>query len=185
VQQAVEAAARGLGGLDGVVNAAGIVTSASLAESDTASWRRMIEVNLVGSYLVCRFAHPWLAQAREATIVNLASGQALLPSAGNSGYAASKGGVVALTRALAAELAPRIRVNAVAPGLVDTPMGRDAMQLDAEDGAQRLAAAVSRYALGRMGTPREIADALLFLSCSESSYITGSTLAVDGGRTFH
>jgi NAD(P)-dependent dehydrogenase (short-subunit alcohol dehydrogenase family) len=88
-------------------------------------------------------------------------------------YAASKGGVVNLTRALAAELAPAIRVNSVCPGMVDTPM---------ISGLER---DVSRYALKRIADPMEIAQAILFLTGTESSFVTGAALAVDGGRTFH
>jgi len=185
VRQALARIEGELGGLDGVVNSAGIVVHGRVTEINVADWRRMIEVNLIGTFLVCRYAQPLLARSDAGTIVNLASGQALLPAAGNNGYAASKGGVVAFTRAVAAELAPRIRVNAVAPGLVNTPMGVGAMKLDGEGGAQRLAAAVGKYALQRMAEPEEIAQALLFLSSTESSYVTGSLLAVDGGRTFH
>jgi NAD(P)-dependent dehydrogenase (short-subunit alcohol dehydrogenase family) len=109
-----------------------------------------------------------------ATIVNIASGQGLLPNVpNNAAYAASKGGVVNLTRALAAELAPTIRVNSVCPGMVDTPM---------TSGLER---DVSRYALKRIADPLEIAQAILFLTGTESSFITGAALAVDGGRTFH
>ena len=133
----------------------------------------MLEVNLTGTYIVVRCALPWLARAPFATIVNIASGQSLLPTPNLTAYAASKGGVVNLTRALAAELAPAIRVNSVCPGLVDTPMTA---------GLER---DVSRYALERMADPLEIAQAILFLTGTESSFVTGAALAIDGGRTFH
>jgi NAD(P)-dependent dehydrogenase (short-subunit alcohol dehydrogenase family) len=108
-----------------------------------------------------------------ATIVNIASGQGLLPNSPNmTAYATSKGGVVNLTRALAAELAPSIRVNSICPGMVDTPMTA---------GLQR---EVDRYALKRIAEPLEIAQ-ILFLTSTESSFVTGAALAVGGGRTFH
>jgi len=117
---------------------------------------------------------PWLIKASFATIVNIASGQGLLPNnPGMTAYAASKGGVVNLTRALAAELAPSIRVNSVCPGMVDTPMTA---------GLER---DLDRYALGRIAEPLEIAQAILFLTSTESSFVTGAALAIDGGRTFH
>jgi NAD(P)-dependent dehydrogenase (short-subunit alcohol dehydrogenase family) len=115
-----------------------------------------------------------LKTSASSTIVNVGSGQSLLPnSADRTAYSASKGGVLNLTRALAAELAPAIRANTVCPGLVDTPM------------ASGVQGNVGNYALGRMARPEEIAEAILFLTSHESSYVTGAALAVDGGRSFH
>jgi NAD(P)-dependent dehydrogenase (short-subunit alcohol dehydrogenase family) len=123
---------------------------------------------------VTRACLPWLRQAPGSTVVNMASGQGLLPnSPGYTAYAASKGGVVALTRALAAELAPGVRVNSVCPGMVDTAMA---------DGHRDNAV---HYALKRLADPSEIAQVVLFLTSGESSYVTGAALAADGGRTFH
>jgi len=178
VNSAVAAGAAFLGGLDGVVNAAGITEIGTLEQTDFATWRRVMAVNLDGTFLVCRAALPHLRAAEFATIVNIASGQALLPGPSLSAYAASKGGVLTLSRALAAELAPRIRVNAICPGIVDTPMvSGNAVRAAAPD--------LSRYALKRMASALEIAQALLFLTGRESAFVTGAALAVDGGRTFH
>lgn len=174
VQNAAERSAQALGGIDGVVNAAGIMLRGSVLEIDAAAWRRVIDINLTGTYIVARACLPWLKKANHATIVNIASGQGLHPNVGDrSAYAASKGGVVNLTRALAAELAPRIRANSVCPGLVDTPMA---------DGVR---GNFGNYALGRLADPAEIAEAILFLTSSASSYVTGAALAADGGRSFH
>src|SRR6202007_1679980 len=174
VARAVEQGATAMGGIDGVVNAAGIVIHGSVLDVGVADWKLVLDVNLTGTYIVVRCCLPWLAKAPFATIVNIASGQGLLPNTPNmSAYAASKGGVVNLTRALAAELAPAIRVNSVCPGMVDTPMTA---------GLQR---EVDRYALKRIAEPLEIAQAILFLTGTESSFVTGAALAVDGGRTFH
>ena len=174
VARAVEQGASAMGGIDGIVNAAGIMLRGSVLEVGVAQWRHVLEVNLTGTYIVVRCCLPWLTQAPFATIVNIGSGQALLPNAPDrSAYAASKGGVVNLTRALAAELAPAIRVNSVCPGLVDTPM------------AEGVQGNVGNYALKRLAQPLEIANAILFLTSSESSYVTGAALAVDGGRSFH
>ena len=174
VARAVEQGASAMAGIDGVVNAAGIMLRGSVLEVGVAQWRHVLEVNLTGTYIVVRCCLPWLTQAPVATIVNIGSGQALLPNAPDrSAYAASKGGVVNLTRALAAELAPAIRVNSVCPGLVDTPM------------AEGVQGNFGNYALGRLAQPLEIANAILFLTSSESSYVTGAALAVDGGRSFH
>ncbi len=174
VAKAVELGAAAMGGVDGVVNAAGIFAFGRVADFTLAEWRRVIEVNLTGTYIVVRACLPWLTEAPFATIVNIASGQGLLPSTpGGTAYAASKGGVVNLTRALAAELAPTIRVNSVCPGMMDTPMTA---------GIQR---DMSIYALNRVAQPLEIASAILFLTSTDSSFVTGAALAVDGGRTYH
>ena len=174
VLRAVDQGASAMGGIDGVVNAAGIVIHGSVLDVGLADWQLVLGVNLTGTYLVVRCCLPWLAKAPFATIVNIASGQGLLPNnPGMTAYAASKGGVVNLTRALAAELAPSIRVNSVCPGMVDTPMTA---------GLER---DLDRYALGRIAEPLEIAQAILFLTSTESSFVTGAALAIDGGRTFH
>jgi NAD(P)-dependent dehydrogenase (short-subunit alcohol dehydrogenase family) len=174
VAHAVEGGAAAMGGIDGVVNAAGIVIRGSVLDVGVATWQRVLDVNLTGTYIVVRCCIPWLVKAPSATIVNIASGQGLLPNTPNmTAYAASKGGVVNLTRALAAELAPSIRVNSICPGMVDTPMTA---------GGPR---DVGPYALKRMADALEIAQAILFLTGTESSFITGAALAVDGGRTFH
>jgi NAD(P)-dependent dehydrogenase (short-subunit alcohol dehydrogenase family) len=175
VAQAIDTGATAMGGIDGVVNAAGIQLRGSVLEVDATAWRRTLEVNLTGTYIVVRSCLPWLTQSPGvSTIVNIASGQALLPNAPlRTAYAASKGGVLNLTRALAAELAPSVRANCVCPGLVDTPM------------AEGVQGNVGNYALKRLAQPQEIANAILFLTCAESSYVTGAALAVDGGRSFH
>lgn len=185
LKAAIDKAGEALGGLDGLVNSAGIVIASRLGEGSTDDWRKVIEINLVGTYLACRFALPWLEKSERATIVNLASGQALLPAPCNGAYAASKAGVVGLTKVLAQELAPKIRVNAVAPGTIETPMGMRAMKLTDENAVKRRADVAAAYALKRIGMPEEIAQVLLFLSSDESSFVTGATLAADGGRTFH
>lgn len=179
----VARAAAALGGLDGLINCAGIAGNATLADLDSARWNRMLGINLTAPYLLCREVLPHLKASKTGTIVNIASGQALLPNApGASAYAASKAGLVALTKALASELAPSIRVNAIAPGVVLTPMTREVLAgYDNPDDAPF----VRQYALQRVAQPEEIAEAILFLSSPASSYVTGTVLAVDGGRTFH
>jgi len=174
VAQAVERGATAMGGIDGVVNAAGVMLRGSVLDVGVAEWRRVLEINLTGPYIVVRCCLPWMKRADFATIVNVGSGQSLLPnSPDRTAYSASKGGVLNLTRALAAELAPSIRANTVCPGLVDTPM------------AEGVQGNVGNYALGRLAQPDEIASAILFLTSLESSFVTGAALAVDGGRSFH
>ena len=174
VENVIAEAAAKMDGIDGVVNAAGIMGVGPVTATPAADFRKVIDVNLTGTYIVVRACLPWLTDSASATVVNIASAQGLLPNApGHTAYAASKGGVVNLSRALAAELAPKIRVNSVCPGMVDTPM------------ADGFRANVNNYALKRLADPDEIARAILFLTSQDSSYVTGAALAVDGGRSFH
>jgi NAD(P)-dependent dehydrogenase (short-subunit alcohol dehydrogenase family) len=180
VAASVRASAEALGGLDGLVNAAGISNIQRLAEQDLASWQRIMDVNLTGAFLVARAALPYLTAAANATIVNVASGIALRPFAGLGAYAASKAGLLAWTKVLAQELGPKIRVNATCPGSTDTPLMRANMPPNVD-----LAQFTSQYVMRRQGEASEQADAILFLTGPESTFITGVSLAIDGGRTFH
>ncbi|WP_442583906.1 SDR family NAD(P)-dependent oxidoreductase [Mesorhizobium sp. ASY16-5R] len=122
VKRAFESAAEALGGLDGLVTSAGVVALGPITKMALDTWRKVIDVNLTGTFLVSQAAVSHLRATSDASIVNIASAQALMPIAGSSAYAASKGGVLSLSKALAAELAPDIRVNCICPGLIDTPM---------------------------------------------------------------
>ena len=179
---AVARAADGLEGLDGVVNCAGVALVRPLADISLEDWARTIAINLTAPYVICRAALPWLGKG--GTVVNIASGVGLHPSGrGTTAYSGSKGGLIAFTKALAAELAPKVRANVVCPGLVKTPM--TAFMFEGYEDNPMNAPAVAHYALKRWAEPPEIANACLFLTSDESSYVTGATLAVDGGRTFH
>jgi NAD(P)-dependent dehydrogenase (short-subunit alcohol dehydrogenase family) len=184
VQQAVRAAEAALGGLDGVVNAAGIFSPAGLEDTSADLFSRTLAVNLTGTFLVVQAAAPILLRSgTTATIVNIGSGVGITPTGpGSTAYVASKGGVIAMTKALAMELAPSVRVNVVCPGMVETPMTQGFLRNAAGDVEPALTA---RYALRRPAAPEEIAAAILFLTAAESSFITGIALPVDGGRTFH
>jgi NAD(P)-dependent dehydrogenase (short-subunit alcohol dehydrogenase family) len=183
VDAAVNAAAAVLGGLDGVVNAAGILSSSGIADTAPDVFARTLAVNLTGTFLVVRAALRFLQAAPAATIVNIGSGVGLLPTGpGSIAYVASKGGVIAMSKAMALELAPATRVNVVCPGLVETAMTEGFLRNAAGEVTPDLAA---RYALKRPATPEEIAAAILFLTSDEASFVTGIALPVDGGRTFH
>jgi NAD(P)-dependent dehydrogenase (short-subunit alcohol dehydrogenase family) len=179
IEEAVAKTVGALGALDGLVNAAGVHAAAALADTTPELWREVMAVNLDAPFLMCRAAAPHLRRRPGATIVNLSSGTGLVPFAERAAYATSKGGLITLGKVLAMELAPDIRVNTICPGLIDTPM---ATRLVGEDA---MAATLRRYALGRIGQDHEVAQAALFLSTPASSFVTGITMAVDGGRTYH
>lgn len=185
IHRAVAEASSGLKGLDGLVNSAGISFWRSFADLTFEEWRRMLSINLDGVFLVCKAALPALKAAGKATIVNLASGAGLQPRANFSHYCTSKAGVVLFTKAIAMDLAAdRIRVNAVCPGIVMTPLVEKNLALTGEPDAayQRY---ISRNLMKRFGTAEEIADAVLWLTSNESAFVTGTALSVDGGSVFH
>jgi NAD(P)-dependent dehydrogenase (short-subunit alcohol dehydrogenase family) len=183
VRQAVRAAEAALGGLDGVINAAGIFSPAGLADTSAELFSQTLAVNLLGTFLVMQAAAPILLASGAATIVNIGSGVGITPTGpGSTAYVASKGGVIAMSKALAMELAPSVRVNVVCPGMVETPMTQGFLRNAAGEVDPTLA---NRYLLRRPAAPEEIAAAILFLTSTESSFVTGVTLPVDGGRTFH
>lgn len=185
VEQAVGEAVAALGGLDGLVNAAGISFWRNFDDLTFSEWRQVMSVNLDGPFLVCKAAWPALRSSEGATIVNVASGAGLQPRPNFSAYCASKGGLVLFTKSLAMDGAAHgIRANAVCPGIVLTPLVEKNLQLtgDREAAFQRY---IARNAMHRFGTAEEIARSILFLSCAESSFATGSALSLDGGSVFH
>ncbi len=185
VETAIAEAAARMGGLDGVVNSAGVDLQSSLEDMTDAAWERLIAVNLTGPMKVCRAALPFLKAAGGGTIVNVSSGAGLQPLKLRSAYSASKAGLQMFSKSLAMELAEAgIRVNAVCPGAVETPLFRSSIA-EGETGDAQLDAVRARYALARIADPDEIAAGIAFLSSAEASYVTGVALAVDGGRTFH
>ena len=182
----VQAAVDGFGGLDVVVNSAGVTARNALGPDATpeAVWDRVIEVNLKGSYLVSWHAVEHMKRTGGGSIVQLSSIMGLVGyprgmGGGFNPYPASKGGIVQLTKSMAIDLAQEgIRVNCVCPGFTETRLteallGDPDMKRSLED----------RHPMGRLGQPEEIADAALYLASDEASFVTGVSLAVDGGYT--
>ena len=175
VVQGVAEAVDGLGGLDVLVNNAGIVIIKPFSETTLEDWDRTFAVNLRSLFLTCRAALPALRASQAGAIVNIASMAALRYTVPHVPYAATKGGVVSFTRDLAFELGGEgIRVNAVAPGPTATAM----MEQLTDD---QIETAGLRFVLGRMGRPEDVAEAVAFLASQRASYITGATLPVTGG----
>jgi NAD(P)-dependent dehydrogenase (short-subunit alcohol dehydrogenase family) len=185
IAPAVERAATALGGLDGVVCAAGVDLVRRIEAMSPEDWARVIGVNLTAPMLVCRAALPAMRGAGGGAIVLIASGAGLRPLPDRTAYCASEAGVVMFGKSLAIELsADNIRVNAICPGIIDTPMFRRSWERAADPQAE-LAVILDRYVIRRVGTPEEIAAAAHYLMWDEAAYVTGTALAVDGGRTFH
>lgn len=179
VQAGIELIAARFGALHMLANVAGIFPQATLPQTDDALLADVLETNLAGSLRTCRAAMPLLRE-NDGAIVNVASGAAVRGMAGFSAYSASKGGVVALTRAIAAEGAPRVRANTVAPGATATPKVR--ARAAATGGRP---AGMAETPLGRMAEPEEVAEAIAFLLSTRARFITGQTLFVNGGSHMH
>ncbi len=174
--------------LDALVNNAAVQVAKPLVETTAEEWDMVIANNLRPAFLLAKLAHPLLKAAGGGAIVNVSSVHAVQTSTNIAAYAASKGGLLALTRAIAIEFAKdNIRVNAILPGAVDTPMLRAGLNrghLAGEDIHTRLDNLARRTVNGRIGTPEEIAQAIYFLAdSSQSSFMTGQAMIVDGGAT--
>ncbi len=176
----VAAAIEGLGGLDVLVNNAGIGVDARIEDTDEAFWDATLDTNLKGTFFCSRAALEAL-RATRGNIVNISSDAGLVGSQTLVAYCASKGGVVNMTRAMAVELAPLVRVNCVCPGYVDTDMVRRDGIDKADDPAAEEQALIDFAPLKRIATPEEIAAVILFLASHEARFMTGAALPIDGG----
>jgi meso-butanediol dehydrogenase/(S,S)-butanediol dehydrogenase/diacetyl reductase len=179
VESFVEEAAAWGGGLDFLVNNAGMLGMGSTSDIDPEQWRRVLEVDLFSVFYFCRAAIPWLKQRSHSAIVNNASVSGLFGDYGMAAYSAAKGGVVNYTRNLALDLArDGIRANAVCPGAIDTPMFSGVSAIQSLHQAY-----VRAIPMGRPGKADEIAAVVGFLLSDAAAYVTGAMIPVDGGVT--
>ncbi len=180
LKDAVDAAASAMGGLTLLFNNAGVGSLSPLHEWSPQEWQQLVAVNLSGVYHGFRAAVPHLLKEGGA-VVSTASISGLRPAAGEAAYAASKAGVAALTASAALEYGPRIRVNAVAPGMIRTALTEPLLEVLPDE--------VDRYVAttpaGRLGEPEDVADVVVFLFSEEARFITGQNIVVDGGLTLH
>lgn len=168
-----------LGRLDIFVNNAGVTRDGLLMRMTDEQWDMVLDINLKGAFLGCQAASKVMMKARCGKIVNVASIMGLVGNAGQANYSASKGGVIALTRAVAKELAGRnINVNAIAPGYIETEMTAELPEKAKET-------FLSTVPLKRPGTPQNVSDLVAFLCSPDSDYITGQCITIDGGLTIN
>jgi NAD(P)-dependent dehydrogenase (short-subunit alcohol dehydrogenase family) len=180
-QQVATRAAQAMGGLDVLINNAGIYRQGKMETFDETEWDRMFTINLRAAFFAIQAALPHLRASR-GVIINVASESGLMGNPDSAVYCASKAGMINMTRALALELAPDVRINCVCPGAVETDMITE----DADRSGNReayLEALKALYPLRRMAQPLEIAQAIAYLASPMASYITGSALSIDGGST--
>jgi len=179
VQQMISATVARFGGIDLLVNNAYTSANGPLTELSLEAWNRVVSVNLTGAFLCAKYAVPHL-RARHGCIVNIASTRALMSQPDTEAYSASKGGLLALTHALAISLGPEIRVNCISPGWIETGDWKKARLRQTPVHSE---ADAQQHPVGRVGVPDDIAAAVLFLASNDAEFLTGQNMVIDGGMT--
>jgi len=183
VRSAVDETVREFGALDVLVNNAGIEVPGQVVDLTSADWDRQLGVNLKGAFFFSKYAIPHMRTRKRGVIINISSVHAFVSYAGNAAYDASKAGLIGLTRTLALDHgSDGIRVNAICPGYIDTPL-MDAWLATLSDPEATMRQVLSFHPLGCIGTPRDVAEAALFLASDAASFISGTCLVVDGAMT--
>ena len=181
VQALMERSAEEMGGIDVIVNNAGAQRSGAVTEFEESEWDLLMRVNPRSCFLGAKYGVPYLRERGGGSIVNVSSLAGLKGGPGMTAYSASKGAIIAFTRALAEELAPdNIRANSVCPGWIDTPFNEPAIEFMGGR-AQQEEMVQQTVPLKRQGTPEEIAPGILYLASDASYYVTGQELIIDGG----
>ena len=185
IQEAISGIHERHGRVDVLVNCAGMWAPGTIMSTEESTWERVFDTNVKGTFLASRAVILHMERQREGSIVNIASNYALVGGRNAAAYTASKGAVLALTRAMALDHAQAgIRVNCVCPGTIDTPMIREPMRSMAPTQVEEITTSrIVRHPIGRIGTPEEIAPGVVYLASDESSFVTGAVLPIDGGYT--
>lgn len=180
VKYLVDSTAKQFGRIDILVNNAGVSHFKPLEEISVAEFDKVLSVNLRGTFVCSRYAAPFLKNSGKGNIVNIASTRAFMSEPGSEAYAASKGGMLALTHALAISLGPYVRVNAISPGWIEV---RDWKKPSEKEKVDHREQDKKQHPVGRVGVPEDIGRAAVFLCSGEATFITGQNLTIDGGMT--
>lgn len=184
VDRMVDEAVQTLGRVDVLFNNAGILVEGTIEQVTEEAWDRIMSVNVKGAFLMCKKVIPLMLKQGRGAIVNNASCSGLVGDRNAIAYNTSKGAVVLMTKCLALDYAQKgIRVNCVCPGEIDTPMFRQEARYRNKPVEEYRKELCEYHPIGRLGVPREVADAVLFLASDDASFVTGTALSVDGGYT--
>lgn len=180
VHRLIEESVRKFKRIDFLINNAGVSNFKPFLELSVEEWDQVLNINLRGAFLCSKFAAPYLKEHHKGSIINIASTRALMSEPGSEAYAASKGGLVALTHAMAMSLGPDVRVNAISPGWIEV---RDWKKSSQRQQVKHSREDSEQHPVGRVGEPEDIGRAVVFLCSGEAGFITGQNIIIDGGMT--